>query len=151
MMFQHPATSAAAARLRGQGGCGGRAQHAAAAVPGGQEDLGGLGLWDLLCQRRHLRLLGILRQHRHLHQLPPGQGDKAATGVETVSVVMIRAGVLAAADPQQRGGLGHGAGRREDVPQDVPEEQELPQEEDQGIAIVTCNLGVLHRYCIIGS
>ena len=89
-MFQHPATSAAAARLRDEGGCGGRAQHAAAAVPGGQEDLGGLGLWDLLCQRRHLRLLGILRQHRHLHQLPPGQGDKAATGVETVSVVMIR-------------------------------------------------------------
>ena len=113
-------------------------------MPGGQEDLGGLGLWDLLCQRRHLRLLGILRQHRHLHQLPPGQGDKAATGVETVSVVMIRAGVLAAADPQQRGRLGHGAGRREDVPQDVPEEQELPQEEDQGITIVTSNLGVLH-------
>ena len=67
------------------------------------------------------------------------------------SVVMIRAGVLAAADPQQRGGLGHGAWRREDVPQDVPEEQELPQEEDQGIAIVTSNLGVLHRYCNIGS
>ena len=63
--------------------------------------------------------------------------DNTATGVETVSMIMIRAGVLAAADPQQRGRLGHGAGRREDVPQDVPEEQELPQEEDQGIAIVT--------------
>ena len=73
----------------------------------------------------------------------------ADTGVETVSMIMILTGVLAAADPQQRGRLGHGAGRRQDVPQDVPEEQELPQEEDQGIAIVTSNLGVLHRYCII--
>ena len=47
-------------------------------------------------------------------------------------MIMIRAGVLAAADPQHRGGLGHGAGQRQDVPQDVPEEQELPQEEVQG-------------------
>ena len=52
-------------------------------------------------------------------------------------MIMIRAGVLAAADPQQRGGLGHGAGQRQDVQQNVPEEQELPQEEVQGIAIVT--------------
>ena len=75
IMLQHPATSAAAARLRGEGGCGGRAQHAAAAVPGGQADLGRLGLGDLLGQRRHLRLLGLLGQHRHLPQLPPRQGD----------------------------------------------------------------------------
>ena len=48
-------------------------------------------------------------------------------------MIMIRAGVLAAAGPRHRGGLGHGAGQRQDVPPDVPEEQELPQEEVQGI------------------
>ena len=57
--------------------------------------------------------------------------------VETASLIMTRAGVLAAADPQQRGGLGHGAGQRQDVPQAVPEEQELPQEEVQGTGVHT--------------
>ena len=76
------------------------------------------------------KALGLLRDYE------PSDGTFSNTGVETASMIMIRAGVLAAADPQHRGGLGHGAGQRQDVPQAVPEEQELPQEEVQGTGVL---------------